>query len=207
MASYLSMKEFLDVDRFTFIREAPVQLPFGKPIPTSIRGFMWAPELIHLNQIAHTLLEQGVPGGVLEVGSYCGLSACALAQPGPLTCIDTFGDSWGPNKADRYTRDEFDANMKLMDLHPRVLEMDSREALPKLQAEDKKFRLILIDGGHSYMEAHPDFMEAKPLLSPGGLFAIDDWNCNDVLRAAIDAGLQGIGQPISKLFFAQPRET
>src|SRR5208282_142278 len=164
----------------------------------------WGAELVHLNRAAHELLERGVPGGVLEVGSYCGLSACALGQPGPLTCVDTFTDSWGPTEAERYTRPEFDANMRMMGLSPRVLEMDSKVALPMLAQEGAKFRLILIDGGHSYKEAHPDLMNAKVLLSEGGIIIVDDANVGDVLRATMDAGLRGVMALQGKLFFCSP---
>jgi predicted O-methyltransferase YrrM len=200
------MTETQDLEHWTFTRDAPVELPFGRPIPVGIRGFMWSHELVHLNLTAETLRRKGVPGGVLEVGSYCGLSASALGQPGPLTCVDTFTDSWGPTENERYTRPEFDANMRLMGLSPRVLEMDSKEALPLLRSEGERFRLILIDGGHSYKEAHPDLVNAIPLLAPGGVIVVDDANVPDVLQAAYDAGLEGTLARDRKLLFAIPKE-
>jgi Methyltransferase domain len=198
--------ETLDKEHWTMVRSGPVDLPFGKPIPPSIRGFMWAVELQLLNQKAHDLLEAGVSGGCLEIGSYAGLSACALGQPGPLTCVDTFTDVWGPSENERYTRHEFDANMKLMGIEPEVYEMNSAEALPLLAREVRKFRLIFIDAGHSYKEAHRDMLLSLPLLSEGGVLAIDDGDMNDVLRAAVDCGLRGERAPTGKLLFARPKE-
>ena len=198
------MNETSDLAHWTMARDEPVVLPHGKPIPTTVRGFMWARELIHLNVVAYDLRERGVPGGVLEVGSYCGLSACALAQPGPLTCVDTFRDAWKPEDRHAYTRPEFDANMKLMGLRPRVIERNSREALPMLRDRGEKFRLILIDAGHAYLEAKTDIQNAVPLLSPGGALVIDDWTQDEVKRAALDSALTIALPKGGKLAFAMP---
>jgi len=200
------MNETLDKEHWTMTRTEEVVLPHGKPIPTSIRGFMWAQELVELNRVAWLLKEQGIPGDVLEVGSYCGLSACALGQPGPLTCIDTFADSWGPTEAERYTRPEFDANMKLMGLEPLVLECRSEPALEWLRKTPRRFRLILVDGGHSYKEAHPDIMGAEPVISPGGVLALDDGNEGDVRRALEDSPFKAVSSPFGKLLFAMRKE-
>ncbi len=197
--------ESLDPTHWTMTRSEPVELPHGKPIPTSIRGFMWAVELIALNNAAYILQERGVPGGCLEIGSYAGLSACALAQPGPLTCIDTFTDVWGPSESERYTRPEFDLNMAGMGLSPRVFEMNSHEALPLLAEEQARFRLIHIDGDHSYKGAFWDISNALPMLSPGGIVAVDDSGIGAVRAAAEDAGIVfATDDPMVKLRFGVP---
>jgi methyltransferase family protein len=241
------MTESADTARWTIQRDHPVELPHGKPIPSSVRGFMWEGELIHLNKTAYELRELGVKGSVLEIGSYCGLSACALAQPGPLVCIDTFTDSWGPTENERYTRPEFDRNMEMMGLakwdwivHPQehgpdgklfpaysiqsdkqpeipnaivekgamvqplVLECDSKSALEWLRKTPRRFRLILVDGGHSYKEAYADIVGSIPLLSPGGIMVIDDRDVPDVHRAAMDSGLYLASPKNGKLLFACP---
>lgn len=223
------MMEALDIMNWTITRSQPVILPHGKPIPPSIRGFMWAAELMELNRVAWLLKEQGVPGAVLEIGSYCGLSAAALAQPGPLVCIDTFTDAWGPSEAERYTRPEFDANMELMGLakydwrtfpsgkqergamiEPLVLECPSASALEWLRLcpphPSRRFRLILVDAGHSYKEAHRDIMDAEPLLSPGGVMVMDDADVADVSHAVLDSPFQGVSSPVGKLLFCMRKE-
>ncbi len=152
---------------YAFTRTEPVPLP--KPIPTSIRGYMWPQELLWLYEQAQ---QNGVPGDLLEVGSYCGLSAAALAQAGKLTCVDTFVGDDGAMPAND-SLGEFQSNMKMMGLCPIVYPGRSEAVLPTLPPES--YRLVLVDGGHELAQVKADLDAAWPLLVPGGLLVVDDY--------------------------------
>ncbi len=179
------MKERIDRAQRTILRDEPLRLPI--PIPPSIHGWMWGRELVYLYGLARGLLEQGVPGDLLEVGSYKGLSASALGQAGNLTCVDTFRG--GEDLPDLYTLPEFHSAMRRMGLEPRVIEGKSCDVLPELIAEGLPYRLVFIDGSHEYANVKEDFINAWLLLSPGGALVADDYiGFADVKRACDETG-------------------
>jgi len=94
--------------------------------------------------------------------------------------------------------------MALMGLEPLVLECRSDSALAWLRKTPRRFRLILIDGGHSYSEAYADITGAIPLLSPGGVMVIDDRDFPGVRQAAEASGLILAAPKGGKLIFGVP---
>ncbi len=164
---------------YTFLRHEPVPLP--KPIPVGIRGYMWPQELVWLYEQAQ---QNGVPGDLLEVGSYCGLSAAALAQAGNLTCVDTFAGGGDIPERDSYG--DFLDTMRIMDLAPDVIRDRSEKILPSLAKE--YFRLIFLDGGHDARQVETDLANAWRLLAPGGLLVVDDYTVpSDIMHGVFGA--------------------
>ena len=176
-------REWIDGRNKTIVRDFAVTgLP--KPIPPGIHGWMWSWELKWLYETARGLEDLHVDGDLLEIGSYKGLSASALAQAGNLTCIDTF---WGGEDLpgqDSYPK--FIDAMKIMGLCPTVLRGRSDDMLRKLLAAvpRPKFRLILVDGSHAYENVKKDLALAWPLASAGGILVADDYiGFNSVQKA------------------------
>ncbi len=151
---------------YSFTRIEPVPLP--RPIPIGVRGCMWPHELVWLYEQAQ---QNGVPGDLLEIGSYCGLSAAALAQAGKLTCVDTFAG--GGEMPERDSFEDFHNNMWMMGLFPQVIRDHSEVALPILP--DASYRLIFVDGGHARKQVEADLRNSWRLLAPGGLLVVDDF--------------------------------
>jgi predicted O-methyltransferase YrrM len=158
-----------------------------KPIAPGTRGWMYPWELEWLYAQARFMEAVGVTGGILEVGSYCGLSASALGQAGDLTCVDTFKGGEDLPLEDTY--EEFRATMVKMDLHPEVFGGDSRKVLPELVAAGMKFRLVFIDGSHIFDTVLRDISNGWSLLSQGGCMVVDDYiGSADVMEACREFG-------------------
>ena len=204
MTETIAAREWIDMPNQRITRLDPIPLP--RPIPPSVEGWLWAAEVEWLYQTAQRLKAEGVEGDLLEVGSYRGLSAAALAQAGRLTCVDTFKGGEDLPNAD--SRPLFDAAMRTMGLSPRVIVGRSQTVLPKLARKTHlKFRMVFIDGSHEYSAALADIRNGWKLLSEGGVLALDDYQFTDVGRAAQRSGfpfVTAIGW--SKLFYAtKPR--
>jgi predicted O-methyltransferase YrrM len=134
-------------------------------------GWMTPSELDSLYEAAEET--RGLPGGLLELGSYKGLSTSALALSGPVTCVDSFG---GDPDSPASTRQDFERNMRslgrwdLVTLVPRT----TREGLAQLSAAGFRARLVLVDASHEEEDARLDMAESWPLIVPGGLLFVDD---------------------------------
>lgn len=173
----------IDREKQAIIRDGPVQLP--KPIPVSVLGWIWPFELEYLYQLAVTLEQQSVPGGILEVGSYRGLSACAMGQAGPITCVDTF--SGGEDLPETNILAEFRANVAMCGVVPDIHVGRSQDVLPTLRGP---FRLVFIDGSHEYENVRLDIHNGFKLLAPGGALVCDDVvGFEGVQRAALESNL------------------
>lgn len=62
----------------------------------------------------------------------------------------------------------------------------SRDVLPVLRQEGRRYDLIFIDGGHSYDDVHGDWEHCQHLLAPGGTAVLDDYPNWGVLPAVAD---------------------
>jgi hypothetical protein len=128
-------------------------------------------------------------GNVLEVGTFFGKSATCLAyglrDDESLTVVDPFGTfqfelDKGVETADQnilfssLTEKKFKnfysfAHRKLPTIHVGL----SRNILPGLQ---QRFKLIHIDGGHSYEDVKTDILLSLNLLSEKSIIIFDDYN-------------------------------
>jgi hypothetical protein len=151
----------------TIIRTEPARTPI--PIPADFPGYMTNHELVWLYEAAECLRLDGIEGDLLEIGSYKGLSAAALGQSGHVVCIDTFLDSLSGED----TEAEFRKNIAPFVESYEVLRGPSRNRL--LDLKGRRFRLILIDGGHDFGSVSTDLRRSWPLLAPGGFMVFDDY--------------------------------
>ena len=158
-----------------------------QPIPKWVKGWMYPFELRWLYNEAVRLKGNLVPGELLEIGSFRGLSACALGQAARLTCIDTFLGGEDMGAYDSW--DDFWKAMAALQLRPTVLRGTSREMLPTLKG--RQFALILVDGSHTYDNVLYDLTASWNLLSKGGALVTDDVDFThpDVMRAVRDSHL------------------
>lgn len=119
-----------------------------------------------------TPLEDG--GEVLEVGTYEGRAAAHLLYAYPdihITCVDNFVDNYNED-----FEAHFDHNMAEYEGRFTKITGDSKEVLPRLLAEGKKYKFIYIDADHSYEGVKPDLEACWEMLEPGGLMFLDDYN-------------------------------
>ena len=164
---------------------------------------MFEDELVWLYHASMILKSQGVRGDLLEIGSFEGLSACSLAQTGKLTCVDTWDTVCGTVDS-RDSFQVFMANLSGMGLMSNVTAIvgDSKVKLPELAATGVRYRLIFVDGDHSYAGARADISNAWKMLSPGGLLVVDDYaGWPDVQRACTDSLGPGMFGACGKIAF------
>lgn len=139
------------------------------------------------------VLDRDLPGGILEIGCYQGLSTSALMQvdDGSLTVVDTFGMQLPDGTPHR---EAFEKNVTtimntcnlahFIDVH----EMTSDQFFAHYQSwYHSRFRLAFIDGDHSYLGQRSDLEKASRLLCPGGTLIFDDHCFPEVAAAADDA--------------------
>lgn len=154
---------------------------------SAAKGFMPADEGSALHDIALT-----VDGPMLEVGSYCGLSAVylgsAAAQRGTvLFCVDHHRgseenqDGWEHH--DRAVVDPRTGRMDTLPFFRRTIEdagLESSviavvgESVTVARHWSTPLGLLFIDGGHALDVAMADYAVWAPYVRPGGLLAIHD---------------------------------
>ncbi|MCK1583262.1 class I SAM-dependent methyltransferase [Bradyrhizobium sp. 168] len=130
-------------------------------------------------------------GDILEIGSWQGRStlflaqACKDSETGSVHAVDTFKGNPGNEslyvvgKADRSDLlPNFLQNMKAAGVADRVTPhaMSSVEARSEIKAINPSFRLIYIDGEHTYDAVKADLHGYADLLQVGGLLLFDDYS-------------------------------
>ena len=153
------------------------------------KGFLDEAEGLRLHELAHA--HAGL-GPILEIGSYCGKSACwlgagARAGGGLLLCLDHHRGSEEHQPGEGYhDPDLFDAAVGRVDslpflrrtLHEAGLE-DSTVLLVAPTSRVAAFwttplGMVFIDGGHSLAAARADYAGFAPHVVAGGILAIHD---------------------------------
>jgi predicted O-methyltransferase YrrM len=125
---------------------------------------------------------EGRSAGILEIGSFEGMSACYFLWRLPdarLTCIDTFagGASFAALGKDVSGLEAaFDRNVALVDgSRVRKLVGNSADHLLELVRERRQFDLVFLDGSDLALDVLVDAALSWQLLAPGGLMIFDNY--------------------------------
>lgn len=134
-----------------------------------VEGFLHPSEL-------ELLVELATGKDVLEIGSFKGLSAWAMAHVAKhVTCIDTFkANSAGQVQEEEYTTlATFDHNLRGFDNVTRL--PFSSERAYELLPETAMFDMIFLDAMHTYEDVKADINRWWPRVNPGGVLAFHDY--------------------------------
>ncbi|MBA4096685.1 MAG: hypothetical protein C0484_07950 [Rhodospirillum sp.] len=142
---------------------------------TSHSFSIWAPLLA---------ASRDMPLAVLEIGSWEGRSAIFFLQylrRCHITCIDTFAGSpehfqdpeW--QAALPHIEQRFDSNLAEFGERVEKLKDTSARALAGLQAEDRRFDIVFVDGSHRSADVELDATLSWPMVREGGLVIFDDY--------------------------------
>jgi predicted O-methyltransferase YrrM len=128
------------------------------------------------------------PARMLEVGSWEGRSAVFFLNYLPqvtLTCVDTFAGGQEHQEAAARTPEDaeilrtvetrFDGNTKPFSGRLEKIKAQSLEGLIDLGVAERRFDIAYIDGGHRAREVYADSALTWPLMAPGGLVILDDY--------------------------------
>jgi SAM-dependent methyltransferase len=140
---------------------------------------------------------RAITGNVLEIGVYNGRSAILLGylacDPERLVVCDIFEDTADlpeENAAESLTyysdlrRPQFERQyLRFHQALPTIWHMRSDQIDRVSNA--RSFRLIHIDGAHSYEAVREDIATARALLVPGGVAVFDDWSTAHAAGVAV----------------------
>jgi predicted O-methyltransferase YrrM len=151
------------------------------------------------------------PAHMLEIGSWEGRSALFFLNYLPqvrLTCVDTFAGGQEHQEAAAASAEEaetlrtiearFDANTGAFSGRLEKIKAPSIDALIGLGVGERRFDIAYIDGGHRAREVYADSVLTWPLMAPGGLMILDDYQWAEMPdpmdnpKPGIDAFLRAI---------------
>jgi len=125
------------------------------------------------------------PVRIVEIGSFEGRSAVFFLKYLPqstMVCIDTFAGTPEENYVYRNMEQQMSAAEARFDHNVapfagRVEKIRSRSipALERLAAQNRRFDLAYIDGGHRYDDVMSDSVAVWTMLEPGGIVIWDDY--------------------------------
>jgi hypothetical protein len=150
-----------------------------------VRGWLLREDAWLLEALDAAQRRAGVAGDILEIGTYYGASAIALgyllAADEELVVCDLFGlapdmDPMAPTVrlyGATSFRADFERNYARYHDRPPVIHECASAALDPV-ALGRRFRIVHIDGSHTYEATRADILLAKQLLVPGGAIVIDD---------------------------------
>ncbi|HKA73479.1 MAG TPA: class I SAM-dependent methyltransferase [Xanthobacteraceae bacterium] len=125
------------------------------------------------------------PVRIVEIGSFEGRSAVFFLKYLPqstMVCIDTFAGTAEENYVYRNMEQQMSAAEARFDRNVapfagRVEKIRSRSipALERLAAQNRRFDLAYIDGGHRYDDVMSDSVAVWTMLEPGGTVIWDDY--------------------------------
>ena len=140
---------------------------------------------------------------VVEIGSYCGASAIAMAEAakaGKVICVDPFVGKHRKNNSKNLTETLFRKNVLKKYKNVTLLKMTSEKASIELWKAEAKFGIttkvidfLFIDGNHEDEFIALDCKLWLPKVKPGGFVAFHDYNnvAFTGVRKAVDENTQG----------------
>jgi predicted O-methyltransferase YrrM len=148
---------------------------------------------------------------VLEIGSYEGFSALFFLNyfsRSTIVCVDAWNlrtpepaiVKLGPSVAADYPLAEgrFDRNLNVFSDRLIKLNAFSADALGELGVKGERFDMVYVDGSHRRLDAYRDCTLSWPLLNPGGVMLMDDYEFGSRLpdelkpKQGIDAFLSNV---------------
>lgn len=159
-----------------------------------------------------------MPCKVLEIGSHEGLSAlfflnflhrCSIVciDPWDVSTIEPAVAKLHPEEAEQYpfVEGRFDRNLRVFSGRLTKMKSLSIDTLVELALSRQRFDLIYVDGSHRRADAYRDCALAWPLLNPGGIMLIDDYEFGAKLsdelkpKQGVDAFLSNIADQCDEL--------
>jgi len=136
----------------------------------SVQGWM---SPVELNFLAETAAKSK---RIVEIGSYKGRSACAMAPntEGTIWCVDI----WSECGTDGWFYDVFRSHTaRYSNVIP--VNRSSIWAAREFAESGMTFDFIFIDAAHDRFNVRQDIAAWRPLLAPGGVFAGHDYAFKD----------------------------
>jgi hypothetical protein len=142
-----------------------------------VPGYFREVDFLLFEKLNELQRKRQVTGDVLEIGAFRGRSAILLGSligdNERLVVCDLFSDRKSP-RSSASPRELFERNyLRFHHDLPVILQCSSLE-LPA-RCEPQSFRLIHIDGGHSFDTVRADIANSKNLLAVRGIVALDDY--------------------------------
>ena len=171
-------------DRLALVRRVPGFMPAGEGLALHVAG-----------------LTAAAVGPLLEIGSWCGLSAVYLGDAAEeagtvLFCVDHHRGSeenqegWehhdpalvDPRTGRIDTLPQFRRTIEEAGLERTVMAVVGESTVVAAHWQTR-LGMVFIDGGHGREPAHADYEAWAPLVAPGGLLAV-----HDVFEDSADGG-------------------
>ena len=181
----------LNANHAGYLRASTARRDIGEPGPLitdlfepikDVPGWFNVDDCGHFFLILSLQSASGLPGDLLEIGSYHGRSTAVMARclgPGErIVVCDAFQADTDDRYAQKPSPENLLANVERVNpgldrdrivIHPCLsndLKLDDKE----------RFRFIHIDGGHSAEQAYFDLQLCTRYLLPGGVIAMDDYH-------------------------------
>lgn len=143
-----------------------------------LSGWLRRVDFLLLQKVNDMQKERDLTGDVLEIGVFRGRSAILLgylmAEKEQLVLCDLFRTDFKSAGLSGTPREVFEQNyLRFHRELPTILQCSSLELAAR--CKPSSFRLIHIDGGHSYDIVRADISTAHTLLLPDGVVVLDDY--------------------------------
>src|SRR5579872_1098568 len=154
---------------------------------TTIPGWLSRTDYSIMRAVLDLQSRAGITGHALEIGAYEGRSAIAIASGlGPGECLHVCDPFEPPPNSLKYSNDptnykhlaraNFEANfMRWNTTRPEIYQCLSSDLADRLAERQGQFRLVHVDGSHTYEDVRSDLQLAKSLLCSGGVVVADDY--------------------------------